>query len=541
MTHQEENASTRFDSTQRKLSRTDFLLAILIGLCALALYIRTLAPSLLWGDSAEFQTLSYTLGMTHPTGYATQVIFGKLFTLIPIGNIAYRVNLMSAFFGALAVAEMFLIVQLLVGWRVAAISASLVLMLTEGFWWRALVAESYAPAAGMLATVWLFFLLWRYTDHPIYLFLAGLAGGLSLGIHSTVVMTAVSVIAVMAFTARKRSEWVSAAAGGLLGVTLFLSSFFFLDYNDPPSSVHNAVFRPNLSAVGLTEADYDSPIERFQFIFPAGQFWRYYFSAEPEETNRRLIEYVSYFPTWIFALIVIGMISLFFGGMWREGIYPLIAFLLIWGFAVTVSFSVYREFYVPITVITSVWFGVGACNLLFVLEKFIKQNQAAGIALSESRGGTLALSSVETMRFVIPMLLIALPIWNSRQDVSLAIKNGYTTFIRDNHIYPIFAPDKAIRDARRIINRVETNAIVFADWDKLYSYIYTAHIEDEKTGISFHEAWIGDEQKLSDTTIAYIEANIDTRPIYFAIDMPRLTDLYQVTKINNTLYRINRK
>ncbi len=86
------------------LPRTDILLAGLIGSLALALYVRTLAPSLLWGDSAEFQTLSYTLGVTHPTGYATQIIFGRIFTLIPINNIAWRVNLMSAFFGALAVA-----------------------------------------------------------------------------------------------------------------------------------------------------------------------------------------------------------------------------------------------------------------------------------------------------------------------------------------------------------------------------------------------------------------------------------------------------
>ena len=48
-----------------------------------------------------------------------------------------------------------------------------------------------------------------------------------------------------------------------------------------------------------------------------------------------------------------------------EGLYPLLAFLVIWGFAVTVSFSVYREFYVPVTVITSVWFGVGATQAAF--------------------------------------------------------------------------------------------------------------------------------------------------------------------------------
>src|SRR5215211_3473956 len=111
------------------LFRTDILFAVLIGLSALALYIRTLAPSLLWGDSAEFQTLSYTLGMTHPSGYMTQIMLGKLFTYIPVGDIAYRVNLMSAFFGALAVGEMYLIVRLLGGRKIAAVSSCLMLIL----------------------------------------------------------------------------------------------------------------------------------------------------------------------------------------------------------------------------------------------------------------------------------------------------------------------------------------------------------------------------------------------------------------------------
>src|SRR3990172_8866316 len=119
MNHPQENPSP--------LSRTDILLAVLIGIAALALYIRTLAPSLLWGDSAEFQTLSYTLGMTHPSGYMTQIMFGKLFTYIPVGNIAYRVNLMSAFFGALAVALVYLIVRILGGRPIPGISASMML------------------------------------------------------------------------------------------------------------------------------------------------------------------------------------------------------------------------------------------------------------------------------------------------------------------------------------------------------------------------------------------------------------------------------
>ena len=93
----------------------------------------------------------------------------------------------------------------------------------------------------------------------------------------------------------------------------------------------------------------------------------------------------------------------------------------------------------------------------------------------------------------------------------------------------------------KIINRIEDDAIVFADWDKLYSYIYTAHIEERRTGITFHEAWITDNPSLAHTTLAYIDANIDIRPIYFAVFMPELTELYQVQQINATLYRIRRK
>jgi hypothetical protein len=462
--------------------------------------------------------------MTHPSGYMTQIMFGKLFTYIPVGNIAYRVNLMSAFFGALAVAETYLIVRLLGGWRIAAFSAAILLTLTEGFWWRALLAESYAPAAGMLATVWLLVLLWRTTGKPGYLFLAGLCGGLSLGIHSTVVMTAFSVLVFLALTARRREEWFAAAGGALLGAIITLGFFLYLDYNDPPSSIYNTVYRTNLSAFGLSLDQFDTPLKRFLAIFPANHFWSYYFSASSKEIGRRLLEYLSYFPLWALPVVPLGVLVLLRERL-AEGLYPLIAFLLIWGFAITVSFSIYREFYVPVAVVTSVWFGLGASKLLSLVR---------GVIAPDRR-----LAAVAQTVFVI--ILVSLPLWHARRDLIPAIENGYPLFVRRDHIYPVFAPDKAISDARKVIRRVEQNAIVFAPWDKLYSYVYTAQIEDRISGISFHEAWSTEEERLADSTIAYIELNLDSRPIYFTIDMPELTVLYQVRKIDDTLYRIYRK
>ena len=515
--------------TTSPLSRTDILLTVLIGIGALALYIRTLAPSLLWGDSAEFQTLSYTLGMTHPSGYMTQIMIGKLFTLIPVDNIAYRVNLMSAFFGALAAAQVYLIVRLLGGWRVAGISASMMLGLMPNFWWRAVIAESYAPAAGMTASVWLCVLLWKRFDNWRFLFLAGLLGGLSIGIHSTVVMTAASVLVYMALTARQRADWFGAAAGAILGTALTFSFFLFLDAHDPPSSIYNTVYRPSLSALGLTPGQFNTPLKHFFAIFPANQFWTYYFTAAPEEVGRRLIEYISFFPVWGNALIILGAFTLFINGKWREGLYPLIAFLIIWGFAVTVAFSIYREFYVPVAVFVFAWLGAGASASLDGLSRLLEQVHVKGGMMRNVVIG------------IVSILLITLPIYESREDLVLAIRRGYTTFIKRDHIYTIFAPDKAIQDAMKVIRHVEDNAIVFAEWDKLYSYIYTAHIEEGRTGVAFHEATITDDPHLAGSALDYIDANIDNRPIYFAVFMPELTERYQVEQINESLYRIRRK
>ena len=47
--------------------------------------------------------LTALLGITHPTGYPTYLMLTHLFTYLPFGDPAYRVNLGSAVYAALAV------------------------------------------------------------------------------------------------------------------------------------------------------------------------------------------------------------------------------------------------------------------------------------------------------------------------------------------------------------------------------------------------------------------------------------------------------
>jgi len=513
------------------ISHLDIFFAALIGIGSLALYIRTLAPSVLYGDIAEFQTLSYTLGMTHASGYPTQIIIGKLFTFLPFGNIAYRVNLMSAFFGALAVANVYLIVRLLGGWRVAGTLASLALTTSIFFWRRTIIAESYGPAAGMLSIVWLSVLLWRHTGNWRWLFLAGLIGGLSLGIHSTVIMTGASVLVYMLLTARKWSAWFGAAAGAILGLTLTFAFFLYLDYNDPPSSIYNTTYRTNLNVFGLTPEEFESPTDRLLAIFPAESFWVYYFSAAPDEINRRLVEYTDSFPRWESVGIMLGALGLFAttkNGQWRwrEGLYALIAFALIWVFAVSVEFSVYQEFYVPVAVVVHVWLGIGTSILLDSVEWPLKRWQVLG----PRRSGLIV--------SFLGLALVALSAWEARTDLRLAVTEGTTTFIQEEKIYPR-DPDRATKEGQRILSQVEDDAILFANWDRLYSYVYTAHILEGRTGILLHQAMAPPEP--GTTMKAYIEANIDTRPVYFTLEVPGLGTYYNVEQIEPQLFRITRK
>ena len=70
---------------------------------ALALYARTLAPGVFVADFAEFQYLPARLGLAHPNGFPFYMLLGKLWSLLPIGNLAWRMNLLSALAGTLAV------------------------------------------------------------------------------------------------------------------------------------------------------------------------------------------------------------------------------------------------------------------------------------------------------------------------------------------------------------------------------------------------------------------------------------------------------
>jgi transmembrane protein TMEM260 (protein O-mannosyltransferase) len=131
---------------------------VLLFLLFLALYVRTAAPSVLSGDSAEFQMAAPLLGVPHPTTYPLYVLLGKLATLvIPFGDLAWRVTIVSSVCAALAVALFFGIARRLTVSVPAALVGALALGLAPGLWNAATMAEVYALLLALLLA--LFYLI----------------------------------------------------------------------------------------------------------------------------------------------------------------------------------------------------------------------------------------------------------------------------------------------------------------------------------------------------------------------------------------------
>ena len=133
--------------------RQDVFLTTIVGLLSLGVYLLTLAPDVLDSDSGEFQHAPYSLGLPHPTGYPLYVIIGRLWTFLPLGSLAYRMNLLSAVFAALTIAGVYYLVRQIGVRAVASIAASLTLAVSPLFWSQSIIAEVYALNALLVIMV----------------------------------------------------------------------------------------------------------------------------------------------------------------------------------------------------------------------------------------------------------------------------------------------------------------------------------------------------------------------------------------------------
>ncbi|XP_032200198.1 transmembrane protein 260 isoform X2 [Mustela erminea] len=110
-----------------------------------AVFTLTLPPSVPGGDSGELITAAHELGVAHPPGYPLFTLVAKLaIILFPFGSVAYRVNLLCGFFGAVAASLLFFTVFRLSGSHAGGILAAGVFSFSRLTWQWSIAAEVFS-------------------------------------------------------------------------------------------------------------------------------------------------------------------------------------------------------------------------------------------------------------------------------------------------------------------------------------------------------------------------------------------------------------
>ncbi|MCE0498111.1 MAG: DUF2723 domain-containing protein [Methylacidiphilales bacterium] len=98
-------------SRPERFQRSDLTAAAIVFVVTTAVYIATLAPSVTLEDSGELITAATKFGVPHPPGYPLWTMSGFILShLIPVGNLAWRINVQSALYGGIANALLTLLV-----------------------------------------------------------------------------------------------------------------------------------------------------------------------------------------------------------------------------------------------------------------------------------------------------------------------------------------------------------------------------------------------------------------------------------------------
>ncbi|HYO48584.1 MAG TPA: DUF2723 domain-containing protein [Chloroflexia bacterium] len=184
------------------MGRPERWLGPALSVGALLLYTRTLAPSLGGTvDSPEFQQAAYSMAVAHPTGYPLYLLLGRLWIAIfPFGDVAFRMNLLSAIFAALAVWALYALVRRITSNTIAGIAAAALFSVQSIPWSQASVAEINTFNTLLVGLTFLSFVLWA--DGRLPLPAAALAFGLAASHHRTVLLYVVPLALYAIFVVR---------------------------------------------------------------------------------------------------------------------------------------------------------------------------------------------------------------------------------------------------------------------------------------------------------------------------------------------------
>ncbi len=459
-------------------------------------YWRTLTHGLLVDDSAEFQTMARLFGHTHPTGYEVYTFVAGLAALVPIGNPATRVTAWSAVAGALTVGVVYLTIRQLGARTIGAVAGALSLAVGATFWSQSVIAEVYTTGLLLAAIILGAIVRWDTTRDRKWLFIAGLAGGLSLGVHFTNGLFIPAIALFLILSTRQWDTWKAAIAGAVAGTALAIVAFGIIDLVNPPNQYFDAVIAPSASAWDLQASEVDSVGERIKFDWTARQFQSQMFSDPGRLMPERWSDFRGSLSDEL-SLVGLGLAGL--GALSLLMRSPKVAALLFLSLLVQLIYAFNYEigdlvyvFYLPAYLLLALLLGLG----LDLVGQGLARIPVPVKGLSQLGTATIGL---------LALLPVVQPNLNSLASAS--------TPLFEFESYPVESDTELIVAAT--IQDLPLNSVVLTDWDLLYTYVYVASVEQGRDDLTFHETQPADDSDvLAESMLSYVASIAEDRPVF---------------------------
>ncbi len=358
------------------VTRLDQLLACLAGGLALALYVATLAPGVLGGDSGEYQVAAWLAGFVHPTGYPLFLIIGWLWThLLPFKTPAWRLNLLTALSGGLAVGLAYLLALPILASglpaklsaiqrRALALFAAACFAISPTFWSQAIIAESYPLHAAFVAAILFCLVAWilRPGRRPL-LWLAALYG-LSLTHHRTTLLLAPVALVILGATWPRTRAWRLPLLKLALLLCMPLLLYLYIPLRTPGTPYVSIALTPEQTLVF-----YHATLAGF-FAFVSGRVFSPAFLAPaqalgrlPSSANLLVHEF-----TWFgVALGLLGVLWLILDRRWAVLALTALSYLAFFVFNLFYGIPNIWVYFIPDYLIWCLWMalglGAGACAI----------------------------------------------------------------------------------------------------------------------------------------------------------------------------------
>jgi transmembrane protein TMEM260 (protein O-mannosyltransferase) len=183
--------------------KTEWVHLLVVFGALFGVYVYSAPRTVTLEDDGLFIMASYFLGVDHPPGYPLYTLLGKLFTLLPVGTVAFRVHLSSAFFGALTAVALWLVLRSLLGNAVSAYTGALLYGLSATFWSQAIIAESYTLNTFFFFSLFYLVLAFLGRTELRFLYVAAGVFGLSLANHWPLMLLSTPCLLLLLLPARR--------------------------------------------------------------------------------------------------------------------------------------------------------------------------------------------------------------------------------------------------------------------------------------------------------------------------------------------------